>query len=90
MTLQGDGRRATGVATEDSEEGSGHHPLEPIKSFWGFIFCSGREPATAQQSRGRHGEAQAQHTNPAVCPFAKQADTPSSPPPSLQLGPYFI
>lgn len=53
MTLKRDRRRATRVATNDTAAGSGHHPLKPIKSFWGFICCSGRELATAQQSEGR-------------------------------------
>ena len=32
-----------------TQAGSGHQLLEPTKSFWGLIFRSGREQATAQQ-----------------------------------------
>lgn len=73
------------MATEDSAAGSGHHPLESIKSFWGFIFCSGREPATAQQSEG----SQWRGHQPSGVPFC-QIETLSSPPLCLHFGPYFI
>lgn len=46
-TLKCDSRRATAWAPGEPEADSGLHPWEPIKSFWGSVFCSGKELATA-------------------------------------------
>ena len=52
-----------------------------------FALAESR-PLPSNQGAGT-GEAQVQHANPVVFPFAKQAPQ-AVPPLSLQLGPYFI
>ena len=63
------------MATEDTAAGSGHHPPESIKSFWGFIFCSGPELATAQQPVGRQWRGH----QPSGVPFCQTETLSSSP-----------
>lgn len=76
------------MATGDSVAGSGPHPQESIKSFWGFGFCFGSKSAKAQHQRTGTREARAEPTNPVVFPFTTEVW--SSPPPFLHVGPYFI